>query len=156
MFHVLEHLRDPLHMLTKVRAWLRPAGVLVIQVPNAASLQARLFGRRCMGSTYRATSCIGRRRTLRKLAALRLLDGRNASGSWRDNGPLLAASLAPGLDPFVERERLLSEHQRTPPLVTALRRATFLATVWLCTPLTLLEAWAQCPATLTVLAQKVG
>jgi SAM-dependent methyltransferase len=45
LWHVLEHLPEPLVTLAEVRRVLRPAGVAVIGVPNAASLQARLFGR---------------------------------------------------------------------------------------------------------------
>jgi len=45
LWHVLEHLPEPRATLAEVRRVLRPGGVAVIGVPNAASLQARLFGR---------------------------------------------------------------------------------------------------------------
>lgn len=45
-WHVLEHLRDPGEQLAAARRLLRPGGVLIVAVPNAASLQARLFGER--------------------------------------------------------------------------------------------------------------
>jgi len=45
-WHVLEHLRDPAQQLAAARRLLRPGGVLIVAVPNAASLQARLFGER--------------------------------------------------------------------------------------------------------------
>lgn len=48
-FHVLEHLGDPLEALRRMGGWLRPGGALLVQVPNFASLQARLFGRRWTG-----------------------------------------------------------------------------------------------------------
>ncbi|PTL59923.1 hypothetical protein C7Y72_09830 [Paraconexibacter algicola] len=43
-WHVLEHLRDPADQLAAAARLLRPGGILVVAVPNAASLQARLFG----------------------------------------------------------------------------------------------------------------
>lgn len=34
LFHVLEHLRHPVHALEQVRDWLAPGGVAVVEVPN--------------------------------------------------------------------------------------------------------------------------
>lgn len=34
LFHVLEHLPDPLACVQAVTAWLRPGGILVVEVPN--------------------------------------------------------------------------------------------------------------------------
>jgi SAM-dependent methyltransferase len=44
MWHVLEHLDDPPTALATVRGWLRPGGLLLIGVPNLASLQAEVAG----------------------------------------------------------------------------------------------------------------
>jgi SAM-dependent methyltransferase len=44
MWHVLEHLDEPAAALAAVRSWLRPGGVLLVGVPNAASLQAAIGG----------------------------------------------------------------------------------------------------------------
>jgi SAM-dependent methyltransferase len=44
MWHVLEHLDDPPAALATVRAWLRPGGLLLVGVPNLASLQAEIAG----------------------------------------------------------------------------------------------------------------
>jgi SAM-dependent methyltransferase len=44
VWHVLEHLEEPGETLRRVAGWLRPGGVLLIGVPNIASLQARLGG----------------------------------------------------------------------------------------------------------------
>jgi SAM-dependent methyltransferase len=49
MSHVLEHLRDPLQALKRVRQWLRPDASVRIWVPNIGSLESRLFGRRWHG-----------------------------------------------------------------------------------------------------------
>jgi SAM-dependent methyltransferase len=45
-WHSLEHLRRPVEALRHAAALVTPGGVLVVAVPNAASLQARLFGDR--------------------------------------------------------------------------------------------------------------
>jgi SAM-dependent methyltransferase len=44
MWHVLEHLDDPPTALVTVRGWLRPGGLLLIGVPNLASMQAEVAG----------------------------------------------------------------------------------------------------------------
>lgn len=45
-WHSLEHLRAPGEALDQAAALLAPRGVVVVAVPNAASLQARAFGER--------------------------------------------------------------------------------------------------------------
>ena len=44
LWHVAEHLDDPLAALERVRGWLAPGGLVLLGVPNAASLQARVGG----------------------------------------------------------------------------------------------------------------
>lgn len=44
LWHVLEHLRDPLAELNTLRKLLSPDGVLLAAVPDAGGVQARLFG----------------------------------------------------------------------------------------------------------------
>lgn len=44
LWHSLEHLRDPAGAVAAATAHLLPGGVLLIAVPNLASLQARAFG----------------------------------------------------------------------------------------------------------------
>ncbi len=46
LYNVLEHLHAPSRAVAKVRHWLKPGGVLVVQVPNRRSWQAGLFGLR--------------------------------------------------------------------------------------------------------------
>jgi SAM-dependent methyltransferase len=44
LWHVLEHLDDPLASLTRVRSWLRPGGVALVALPNLDSLQSHIAG----------------------------------------------------------------------------------------------------------------
>lgn len=43
MWHVLEHVPDPVEVLTKLRALLNPGGVLIVSVPNFSSWQSTVF-----------------------------------------------------------------------------------------------------------------
>jgi len=40
--HVLEHVDDPVTVLTRCREWLAPGGIVIVIVPNATSLHRRL------------------------------------------------------------------------------------------------------------------
>jgi SAM-dependent methyltransferase len=42
-FDVLEHLYEPLQIMSKVREWLKPGGIFYVQVPNIDSAEARVF-----------------------------------------------------------------------------------------------------------------
>ena len=44
VLHVLEHLPDPLGVLSKLLGWLAPGGLLIVEVPNAGGVGARVFG----------------------------------------------------------------------------------------------------------------
>jgi SAM-dependent methyltransferase len=46
MIHVLDHLLDPLNLLTQIRAKLRPGGVIIIVTHNEKSLLRTLMGRK--------------------------------------------------------------------------------------------------------------
>lgn len=48
-FHVLEHVPDPVRVGRRMLEWLAPGGLLVVEVPNAGGLGARLFGRAWSG-----------------------------------------------------------------------------------------------------------
>lgn len=43
LYHVLEHLADPIKVLKKIRFWLKPDGMLVIEVPLVGNLTERLL-----------------------------------------------------------------------------------------------------------------
>jgi 2-polyprenyl-3-methyl-5-hydroxy-6-metoxy-1,4-benzoquinol methylase len=46
LWHVLEHLEDPGSAIARIAGWMAADGVLLIGVPNLASLQARVGGER--------------------------------------------------------------------------------------------------------------
>ncbi len=43
MWHVIEHLPDPLETLQEIRRILKPDGIIMLRTPNVDSLEARLF-----------------------------------------------------------------------------------------------------------------
>jgi 2-polyprenyl-3-methyl-5-hydroxy-6-metoxy-1,4-benzoquinol methylase len=43
-FDVLEHMYQPVEVLKKVKTWLKPDGIVFLQVPNILSWEARFFG----------------------------------------------------------------------------------------------------------------
>lgn len=106
MFHVLEHLIDPGMALAYARELLLPGGSLILQVPNVASYQARLFGARWYGLDVPRHLI---NFTPRSLALL--LDGAGfkyrvaQKFSLRDNPAAMASSLAISLDPIGRRVR---------------------------------------------------
>jgi len=44
LFHVLEHLPDPLGALRRIRSWLNPGGAILVEVPNCDSDDAKGYG----------------------------------------------------------------------------------------------------------------
>ena len=114
MFHVMEHLYDPRAYLGAARELLAPDGRLVVQVPNAASWQARLLGRAWNGADIPRHLTDFRTRDLEKLIAgsgFEVL--RQKHFSLRDNPAGLASSLAPSLDPMARRVRRMKESGST-------------------------------------------
>ncbi len=101
MFHVLEHLTDPRDALNFAAAHLNPGGSLIIQVPNADSLQAHLFGTRWYGLDVPRHTVNFTRKGLQHLLSATGFEGAVVSRfSLRDNPASLASSLIPALDPI--------------------------------------------------------
>ncbi|MBS1857186.1 MAG: class I SAM-dependent methyltransferase [Acidobacteria bacterium] len=110
MFHVVEHLYDPQAYFTAARELLAPDGRLIVQVPNAASGQARLLGHRWNGYDVPRHLFDFRARDLEALLARSGFEVlRRKFFSLRDNPAGLASSLAPGLDPMARRIRRVPE-----------------------------------------------
>jgi SAM-dependent methyltransferase len=49
MFHVLEHVPDPVAVVRRTIGWLAPGGLPIIEVPNAGGFGASVFGRAWSG-----------------------------------------------------------------------------------------------------------
>jgi SAM-dependent methyltransferase len=110
MFHVVEHLYDACAYLTAARELLAPDGRLIVQVPNAASGQARVLGHRWNGYDVPRHLFNYRDRDLEAVLARSGFEVvRRKYFSLRDNPAGLASSLAPDLDPMARRVRRVEE-----------------------------------------------
>jgi len=110
MFHVLEHLADPRAYLRAAWELLAPDGRLIVQVPNAASWQCRLLGRRWNGMDVpRHLSDFRDRDVMKLMEDCGFQIVRRKYFSLRDNPAGLASSLVPGLDPMARRVRRIAE-----------------------------------------------
>lgn len=139
LFHVLEHLPSPHRCLQELHRVLEPGGWLVVQVPNAASLQRRLLGGRWAGFDVPRHLANYSTRNLRGLlerngfAVVRV-----SHFSLRDSPAIPVMSLFPGLYPPSRRVMgaLSGGH---PPLVNNLLDLAYLLLVLMTVPL----AWAE-------------
>ncbi len=52
MFHVIEHVADPLGVVRRISDWLVPGGILAVETPNIDSSDARLFKPRWWGGYH--------------------------------------------------------------------------------------------------------
>jgi SAM-dependent methyltransferase len=148
MFHVLEHLYNPSAYLESAYKLLKPDGRLVVQVPNAASWQCRLLGRRWNGmdvprhlTDFRTSDVV----KLMERCGFEVL--RRKYFSLRDNPAGLASSLAPGLDPMARRVRRVPEGGAA----RLVKHLVYLGLVAAALPFTALEA--ACGAGSTVMIE---
>jgi SAM-dependent methyltransferase len=137
MFHVVEHLYDPVAYLHSARALLRPNGRLIVQVPNASSWQFMLLGEYWNGVdiprhliNYRQTDI----ENLLDYTGFEVL--RRKHFSLRDNTAGFASSIAPGLDPVARRVRGTPESGET----KAIKDLVYFGVVLGALPFTLCEA----------------
>jgi SAM-dependent methyltransferase len=151
MFHVLEHLYDPLAYIESAHALLAPHGRLILQVPNAASWQFLMLGENWIGVdvprhlvTFRASDI----EALLERCGFEVV--RRKFFSLRDNPAGLASSLAPWLDPMARRLRKTGER----PKVKLLKDLVYFCLVAACLPLTLLEAACRAGSTIMLEARK--
>jgi len=107
-------LPDPCVYLAAAHRLLQPDGRLVLHVPNAASLQFHLLGRRWNGIDVPRHLFDYRDRDVERVLELMGFEVvRRSYFSLRDNPAGLAISLAPGLDPMARRVRKVREGAAT-------------------------------------------
>jgi SAM-dependent methyltransferase len=106
MFHLLEHLPEPGKAIAYAGGLLKPGGSLILQVPNSASVQARIFGARWYGLDVPRHLINFTPRALERLLGDAGFSCRLVQRfSLRDNPAALASSLAIGLDPIGRKGR---------------------------------------------------
>jgi SAM-dependent methyltransferase len=125
LWHVAEHLDDPATALSRVAGWLRPGGLVLVAVPNIASLQARIGGpgwlhldapRHRLHLTPRGLESLLGRAGLTPVRWSHSVWEHNPAGMWM--ALLARAGMAPGL-PF----HLLKRNARATPRDLALLAA---------------------------------
>ena len=151
MFHVMEHLYDPRAYLAIAHDLLSEDGRLIVQVPNAASWQFRLFGRAWNGVDVPRHLFDFRDRDIEQLimqAGFAVV--RRKYFSLRDNPAGFASSVAPSLDPMARRVRRIAESGG----VRMAKDLVYLAMVLGSVPFTLLEAACRAGSTVMIEARK--
>ncbi len=153
LFHALEHMPDPFRYLKTLRNLLKPEGTIFVQVPNSASLQAKVFGSRWYGfdcprhlynySAFSVLHLLGR-------AGYRIHKVRHFS--LRDNAAALVSSLFPGLDPMSQRVRSLRSRGKARSVGLTAKKLAYLPLFTMAQPLAYLEAKMGRGATVTVRA----
>lgn len=151
MFHVLEHLYDPVAYLESAHSLLRPEGRLVVQVPNAGCWQFLLLGDLWSGVDIPRHLINFRLRDLEILldrCGFEIV--RTKYFSLRDNPAGLATSLTPWLDPMARRIR----QARESPRMRLWKDILYLGLVAASVPFALLEAACHAGSTVMVEARK--
>lgn len=137
MFHVLEHLTDPRLGLEYAGELLQPNGILVIQVPNVSSMQARIFGNSWYGLDVPRHAINFTPKGLSHLLRDMGFEFRLISRfSLRDNPASIASSLVPWLDPIRRKGRRLNSS----PVLSGAMEAAYFALFLLALPAAYLES----------------
>ena len=144
MFHVLEHVEDPVAFLSGAGKLVGPGGSLVVQVPNARSIQAWMMGRKWAGYDVPRHLIHFTPRHLRETAERAGFQVvRQTQLSVRDNPTTLVNSVFPRLYPLARANQ-----------PSMLRDLTYLALTLLAIPPTFLGALCGLGATVMIEARR--
>jgi SAM-dependent methyltransferase len=150
MFHVLEHLYDPVAYVEAARELLAPGGRLVIQTPNAGCWQFLLFGENWNGLDIPRHLIDFKESDLRNMLEYCGFEVERVKHfSLRDNPAGMATSMASWLDPMSRRVRGVKETPRKKMVKDVLYFLLFLISL----PFTLLEALAHAGSTIMIQAR---
>lgn len=150
MFHVLEHLYDPVAYLQAARNLLHAEGRLIVQVTNASCWQFLVLGENWNGIDVPRHLITFKERDLRNLLEHCGFDiVRTRHFSLRDNPSGLATSLAPALDPKARGVRGLRET----PFVKKVKDGLHLLLTLASIPFAWMEAVCGAGSTVTIEAR---
>jgi 2-polyprenyl-3-methyl-5-hydroxy-6-metoxy-1,4-benzoquinol methylase len=155
LFHVMEHVTNPRHVLTEVSRILRPKGAVILQVPNIESWQFKMFRAQWYGLDIpRHVIDYSKKSMLELMRDSGFLTVRVRQFNLRDNAPALVSSLFPSLDPISRGVRQQKRNTRESPVMAWFRHGVYLLFVVCAYPIAILESAFGCGATIMVEARK--
>ena len=155
LFHVMEHVTDPRHVLAEVSRILKRNGSVILQVPNIDSWQCKTFGARWYGLDIpRHVIDYSKHSMLKLLGDSGFIVRRIKHFNVRDNAPALASSLFPSLDPVSRAVRHRKRGVRESMPAAWLRHIAYLSFVVCAYPFAILESAFGRGATVMIHARK--
>lgn len=150
LFHVLEHIEDPLQLLKHIKAHIiKRDGYLVIQVPNYDSIERHVFREKWFSfDVPRHTWQFNQK------VVADLLDkaGYSVKGSFKTNAPLHPVTIVPSINRDLDIQRIWVK-KNAHPLRTKAMTLAWVAMTLLTIPLTIAQNIVGRSSMLTVVAQ---
>jgi 2-polyprenyl-3-methyl-5-hydroxy-6-metoxy-1,4-benzoquinol methylase len=85
MWHFLEHTRNPVDVVCKVKTWLKPDGILAVEVPNYEGTDAQRYWEDWIGWQFPYHLCHFTEKTQRRLlqkCGFRIIKKKNFHSEW--------------------------------------------------------------------------